>query len=49
MKYRSGTEIVRSILYAVNKSQGISRTRLMYKSYISFNHLSFAGIWADGF
>ena len=39
MKYRSRTEIVRSILDAANKSQGTSRTRLMNKSYISFNQL----------
>jgi predicted transcriptional regulator len=39
MKYRSRTEIVRSILEAADKSEGTSRTRLMYKSYISFNQL----------
>ena len=39
MKYRSRAEIVRSILEAGIKSEGTSRTRLMYKSYISFNQL----------
>jgi predicted transcriptional regulator len=34
MKYRSGSEIVRSILEAANASEGTSRTRLMYKSYL---------------
>jgi len=52
MKYGSSTEIVRSILYAANKSQGTSWTRLMFKSSFSFNevreYLSFAGKSADG-
>ena len=39
MKYGSRTEIVRSILYAANKSQGRSRTRLMFKSPFSFNQV----------
>ena len=39
MKNRSRAEIVRSILDAPNKSEGTSRTRLMSKSYISFNQL----------
>ncbi len=39
MKYRSRSEIVRSILEAANASEGTSRTRLMYKSYLSFNQL----------
>ncbi len=40
MKYGSRTEIVRSILYAANKSQGTSRTRLMFKSSFSFNQVT---------
>lgn len=39
MKYRSRSEIVRSILEAANATEGTSRTRLMYKSYLSFNQL----------
>jgi predicted transcriptional regulator len=39
MKYRSRSEIVRSILDAANATEGTSRTRLMYKSYLSFNQL----------
>ncbi len=39
MKYRSRSEIVRSILEAANASEGTSRTRLMYKAYLSFNQL----------
>jgi predicted transcriptional regulator len=39
MKYRSRTEIVRSILEVASANEGTSRTRLMYKSYISFNQL----------
>jgi len=45
MKYRSRSEIVRSILEAANAQGavegegGASRTRLMYKSYLSFNQL----------
>ena len=39
MKYRSKSEIVRSILEAANASEGTSRTRIMYKSYLSFNQL----------
>ncbi|HYT43451.1 MAG TPA: winged helix-turn-helix domain-containing protein [Methylomirabilota bacterium] len=39
MKYRSRSEIVRSILEAANVSGGTSRTRLMYKSYLAFNQL----------
>ena len=39
MKYRSRSEIVRSILEAANASEGTSRTRLMYKSYLSFIQL----------
>jgi predicted transcriptional regulator len=39
MKYRSRTEIVRSILEAANAGEGASRTRLMYKSYLAYNQL----------
>ena len=39
MKYRSRSEIVRSILKAANAAQGASRTRLMYKSYLTYNQL----------
>ena len=38
MKYRSRSEIVRSILEAANAG-GASRTRLMYKSYLAYNQL----------
>ncbi len=37
MKYRSRSEIVKTILEAA--SEGTSRTRIMYKSYLSFNQL----------
>ena len=39
MKYRSRSEIVRSILDAANAGEGASRTRLMYKSYLAYNQL----------
>ena len=39
MRYRSRSEIVRSILEAVNESEGSSRTRLMYKSYLAYSQL----------
>jgi len=39
MKYRSRSEIVRSILEAANAGEGASRTRLMYKSYLAYNQL----------
>ena len=39
MKYRSRSEIVRSILEAANAGEGASKTRLMYKSYL--------GKWSD--
>jgi predicted transcriptional regulator len=39
MKYRSRSEIVRSILEAANADEGANRTRLMYNSYLSFNQL----------
>ncbi|HXX98228.1 MAG: winged helix-turn-helix domain-containing protein [Candidatus Nitrosopolaris sp.] len=37
MKYRSRSEIVKTILEAA--SEGTSRTRLMYKSYLSYSQL----------
>jgi predicted transcriptional regulator len=39
MRYRSRSEIVRSILEAANGSEGSSRTRLMYKSYLAYSQL----------
>jgi predicted transcriptional regulator len=39
MKYRSRSEIVSSILQAANAGEGASKTRLMYKSYLSYNQL----------
>ncbi len=39
MKYRSRSEIVRSILEAAHAGEGASRTRLMYKSYLAYNQL----------
>ena len=39
MKYRGRSEIVRSILEAANTGKEASKTRLMYKSYLSFNQL----------
>ncbi|MFZ0510345.1 MAG: winged helix-turn-helix domain-containing protein [Candidatus Nitrosopolaris sp.] len=39
MKYRSRSEIVRSILEAAKADEGISRTKLMYKSYLAYNQL----------
>jgi predicted transcriptional regulator len=39
VKYRSRSEIVRSILEAANAGEGASKTRLMYKSYLSYNQL----------
>jgi predicted transcriptional regulator len=39
MKYRSRSEIVRSILEAAKAGEGISRTKLMYKSYLAYNQL----------
>jgi len=39
MKYRSRSEIVRSILEAAYAGEGASKTRLMYKSYLSYNQL----------
>ncbi|HEY6658781.1 MAG TPA: winged helix-turn-helix domain-containing protein [Nitrososphaeraceae archaeon] len=37
MKYRSRTEIVSNILNAANG--GTSKTKMMYKAYISYNQL----------
>ena len=39
MKYRGRSEIVRSILESANTGKEASKTRLMYKSYLSFNQL----------
>lgn len=39
MKYRSRTEIVRSILEAASASGGTNRTKLMYKSYLAYGQL----------
>jgi predicted transcriptional regulator len=39
MKYRSRSEIVRSILRAGNASEGTSRTKVLYKSYLSTDQL----------
>jgi predicted transcriptional regulator len=39
VKCRSRSEIVRSILEAANAGEGASKTRLMYKSYLSYNQL----------
>jgi predicted transcriptional regulator len=39
MKYRSRTEIVKTILEAAIDNEGTNRTRLLYKSYLSFNQL----------
>ena len=38
VKYRSKTEIVANILEAANKG-GTTKTKLMYKAYISYNQL----------
>ena len=39
MKNRSRSEIYRSILETANADEGTNRTKLMYKSYLSFNQL----------
>jgi predicted transcriptional regulator len=39
MKNRSRSEIYRSILETVNANEGTNRTKLMYKSYLSFSQL----------
>jgi predicted transcriptional regulator len=39
MKNRSRSEIVRSILEATSTSEGTTKTRLMYKSYLAYNQL----------
>ena len=39
MKNRSRSEIYRSILETANADEGTNKTKLMYKSYLSFNQL----------
>ena len=39
MKYRSRSEIIRSILEAANAGEGASKTILMYKSYLAYDQL----------
>jgi len=39
MKNRSRSEIYRSILETANADEGTSRTKLVYKSYLSFSQL----------
>jgi predicted transcriptional regulator len=39
MKNRSRSEIYRSILETANVDEGTNKTKLMYKSYLSFNQL----------
>jgi predicted transcriptional regulator len=39
MKNRSRCEIYRSSLETVNADEGTNRTKLMYKSYLSFSQL----------
>lgn len=39
MKYRSRSEIIKSILEAANAGAGASRNRLMYKSHLPHNQL----------
>jgi predicted transcriptional regulator len=39
MKYRSRSEIYRSILETTNADEGTNRIKLMYKSYLSFSQL----------
>ena len=39
MKNRSRSEIYRSILETANADEGTSKTKLMYKSYLSFSQL----------
>jgi predicted transcriptional regulator len=39
MKNRSRSEIYRSILETANADEGTNRTKLMYKSYLSFSQL----------
>jgi len=39
MKNRSRNEIYRSILETANADEGTNRTKLMYKSYLSFGQL----------
>lgn len=39
MKYRSRTEIVALILSAANNEEGATKTRLMYKSFLSYTQI----------
>ena len=39
MNNRSRSEIYRSILETANADEGTNKTKLMYKSYLSFNQL----------
>ena len=39
MKNRSRSEVYRSILETANADEGTNKTKLMYKSYLSFNQL----------
>jgi predicted transcriptional regulator len=39
MKYRSRSEIVSSILLAAREVEGITKTKIMYNSYLSFAQL----------
>jgi predicted transcriptional regulator len=39
MKNRSRSDIYRSILETANADEGTNKTKLMYKSYLSFNQL----------
>ena len=39
MKNRSRSEIYRSILETANADEGTNKTKLMYKSYLSFSQL----------
>jgi predicted transcriptional regulator len=39
MKYRSRTEIVSNILDAANGGGGATKTKIMYKAFLSYNQL----------
>ena len=39
MKYRSRTEIVSEILTLASSGEGISKTRIMYGAYLSYDQL----------
>src|SRR5919205_1096344 len=39
MKYRSRTDIVAQILEAANESDGATKTKIMYKAYLSYAQL----------